>query len=309
MVEDTVSHGEVQVTKCLPHKRQARAVANRKRKPRGTVRKKLRGACHGGLSAEVTRHKLKQLTLFLLDSGQTMFAALIQDDLDVASLDYVYAVTLIKAATSETLQLHIISISPILLNAWVFIGYLNQHVIPIDPLLQRSSKDHQGDVRQLSTKPVIEQVILDESPDSEIASEGVEEVNKADEAKGSRKRPRVSAKTGATSRKRTCGSSRLPTKPEERKAVQHALPHCRSKQWEVTDVGRIFEEHDGSLSCELLWLPTTVPISSLEGRLLKRAEERVNQDHGAEVWRKWLETKGNAGRRRHDRRLNTLKQG
>jgi len=54
------------------------------------MRRKLRGAYHDvGLSTEAISHKLKQLTLFLLASGQMIFAALIQDGLDVASLDYV----------------------------------------------------------------------------------------------------------------------------------------------------------------------------------------------------------------------------
>jgi len=87
--------------------------------------------------------------------------------------------------------------------------------------------------------------------------------------------------------------------PHKGERLRHAFPrHCRDKQWEVRDIGRISVGEDGSLDCELLWLPTTVSISTLNGALLERAEELVKQDHSAEIWDKWLEIQGEARRRR-----------
>ena len=81
--------------------------------------------------------------------------------------------------------------------------------------------------------------------------------------------------------------------------LQHAFPrHRGNKQWDVVDLGRISVEEDGSLSCELLWSPTTVLVSSLKGALLERAEAVVKRDLGAETWGEWLELQGKTGRRR-----------
>jgi len=73
--------------------------------------------------------------------------------------------------------------------------------------------------------------------------------------------------------------------------------HCRDKEWEVDDIGGVYLEEDGSLSCELLWAPTTAPVSSLKGVLLERVEELVKRNLGAEAWDKWLEMQGKTGRR------------
>jgi hypothetical protein len=51
-------------------------------------------------------------------------------------------------------------------------------------------------------------------------------------------------------------------------------------------------EEDGTLSCELLWAPITVSVSSLKGALLERAEELAKRDHGVDMWDKWLEMQG-----------------
>jgi hypothetical protein len=53
------------------------------------------------------------------------------------------------------------------------------------------------------------------------------------------------------------------------------LRRCRDKLWDVIDLGRVSVEDGGSLSCELLWAPTTVPVGSLKGALLERAEALV----------------------------------
>jgi len=89
-----------------------------------------------------------------------------------------------------------------------------------------------------------------------------------------------------------------------RSNLHEGLRRCRDKLWDVTDLGRVSVEEGGSLSCELLWAPTIVPVSSLNGALLERAEALVKRDHGAETWEKWLETKGNTGRSRGGRRRN-----
>lgn len=89
--------------------------------------------------------------------------------------------------------------------------------------------------------------------------------------------------------------------PSEHKgeALQHKFPlHLEAKHWGVVDLGRIFVGEDGSLSCELLWEPTTVLVSSLEGALLKLAEEAVKRDHGADTWDKWLMKQDKPSRRR-----------
>jgi hypothetical protein len=39
-----------------------------------------------------------------------------------------------------------------------------------------------------------------------------------------------------------------------------------------------------------------VSVSTLKGGLLERAEEVVKRDHGADIWHKWLEMQGKAGR-------------
>jgi len=81
------------------------------------------------------------------------------------------------------------------------------------------------------------------------------------------------------------------------KPLRHVFPrHCRDKEWDVGDL-RVSAEEDGALSCELLWAPTTLSVSSLKGALLERAEELVKRDHGADTWDKWLEMQGKTGRR------------
>jgi len=128
----------------------------------------------------------------------------------------------------------------------------------------------------------------------------------------SRKRSGAPEQSHLRDPKRSRGSSRLSARrvseakktsirsnPHKGERLRHAFPrHCRDKQWEVRDIGRISVGEDGSLDCELLWLPTTVSISTLNGALLERAEELVKQDHSAEIWDKWLETQGKARRRR-----------
>jgi len=127
----------------------------------------------------------------------------------------------------------------------------------------------------------------------------------------SRKRSSSPEESHVLDPKRSCGSSRLsPRRASEPKTstrsnsykeerLRHAFPrHCRDKQWEVRGIGRISVGEDGSLDCELLWLPTMVSVSTLNGALLERAEELVKQDHGAETWDKWLEIQGMTGRRR-----------
>jgi hypothetical protein len=78
--------------------------------------------------------------------------------------------------------------------------------------------------------------------------------------------------------------------PREEKTPRYALPlprSCRGKDWEVVDIGGVYLEEDGSLSCKLLWEPTMAPVTSLSGALLERAEELVKRDHGAGTWDKW----------------------
>jgi hypothetical protein len=58
-------------------------------------------------------------------------------------------------------------------------------------------------------------------------------------------------------------------------------PHRGTKQWDVVGLGRISVGEDGSLSCELLWAPTTVLV---KGALLERAEVVVERDLGTETW-------------------------
>jgi len=61
-------------------------------------------------------------------------------------------------------------------------------------------------------------------------------------------------------------------------------------------------EEDSSLTCELLWAPTTVSVGTLKGELLERAEELVRRNHGAETWDKWLEIQGKTGLHHRSRR-------
>jgi len=126
-----------------------------------------------------------------------------------------------------------------------------------------------------------------------------------------RKRSRLPAQPQRPSRKRACGPSRRTAlrargemEAEESSARFNSHDGLRRRQdklWDVTDLGRVSVEDGGSLSCELLWAPTTVPVSSLKGALLERAEALVKRDHGAETWEKWLEMQGNTGGRRGGR--------
>ena len=129
-----------------------------------------------------------------------------------------------------------------------------------------------------------------------------------------RKRSCLPARPQRPSRKRACGPSRR-TALQARREVEaeessarfnshEGLRRRQDKLWDVTDLGRVSVEDGGSLSCELLWAPTTVPVSSLKRALLERAEELVKRDHGAEAWEKWLEMQGNTGRSRGGRRRN-----
>jgi len=94
----------------------------------------------------------------------------------------------------------------------------------------------------------------------------------------------------------------MTTRPDSHKdkeeTLRHVFPrHCWDKEWEVVDIGGVWLEEDGYLSCKLLWAPTTAPVSSLKGVLLERAEELVKRDLGADVWDKWLEMQWKTGRR------------
>jgi len=104
---------------------------------------------------------------------------------------------------------------------------------------------------------------------------------------------RVSARKGRKTKETSACSDSL-----EVETLRHAFPRHRGNQWDVVDLGRISVEEDGSLSCELLWAPTTVLVSSLKGALLERAEAVVKRDHGVETWGKWLELQGKTGQRR-----------
>ena len=102
----------------------------------------------------------------------------------------------------------------------------------------------------------------------------------------------------------------MPTYSDSHKKEEEPLPHvfsrhCRDKEWEVIDIGGICLEEDGSLSCKLLWAPTTAPVSSLKGALLERAEEMVKRDLGVGAWNKWLEMQGKTGRRCRSKGTNS----
>ena len=123
---------------------------------------------------------------------------------------------------------------------------------------------------------------------------GAPEESHVPAAKRSRGSSRLSARRSSEAKKM---STRSNSHKEER--LRHAFPRqCRDKQWDVQGIGRISVGGDGSLDCELLWAPTTVSVSTLNGALLERAEELVKQNHGVETWDKWLEIQGKTGRRR-----------
>ena len=102
----------------------------------------------------------------------------------------------------------------------------------------------------------------------------------------------------------------MPAHSDSHKKEEAPLPHvfsrhCRDKEWEVIDIGDICLEEDGSLSCKLLWAPTTALVSSLKGALLQRAEEMVKRDLGVGAWNKWLEMQGKTGRRCRSKGANS----
>jgi hypothetical protein len=112
---------------------------------------------------------------------------------------------------------------------------------------------------------------------------GAPEESHVPAAKRSRGSSRLSARRSSEVKKM---STRSNSHKEER--LRHAFPRqCRDKQWDVQGIGRISVGGDGSLDCELLWAPTMVSVSTLNGALLERAEELVKQDHGAGTWDKW----------------------
>ena len=137
----------------------------------------------------------------------------------------------------------------------------------------------------------------------------------------SRKRSGPPIGSQAPSTKRTRGSPRvaarkareaegMPAHSDSHKKEEAPLPHvfsrhCRDKEWEVIDIGDICLEEDGSLSCKLLWAPTTALVSSLKGALLQRAEEMVKRDLGVGAWNKWLEMQGKTGRRCRSKGANS----
>lgn len=113
------------------------------------------------------------------------------------------------------------------------------------------------------------------------------------------KRSRGSSKVVARRAKEAEGK---PTRPDshkdEEETLRHAFPrHYRDKEWEVVDIDGVWLEEDGSLSCKLLWAPTTALVSSLKGALLERAKELVKRDLSAAAWNKGLEMQGKASRR------------
>lgn len=132
----------------------------------------------------------------------------------------------------------------------------------------------------------------------------------------SRKRSGPPTGSHAPSRKRLRGSSRvlarkarearetLTRSDSHEERLRHAFPrHCRDKDWDVVDL-RVSVGENGALTCELLWAPTTVSVSTLKGALLERAEEVVKRDHSVETWDKWLDLRGKTGRRCRGSRAN-----
>ena len=133
----------------------------------------------------------------------------------------------------------------------------------------------------------------------------------------SRKRSGPPTRSQAPSPKRPRGSLRVVTRKareaeghkegeETLPSLRHVFPrHYRDKEWEVVDIGGVCLEEDGSLSCKLLWAPTTALVSSLKGALLGRAEELVKRDFGSDAWDKWLEMQGKTGQRCRSKGVNS----
>ncbi|KAF2185233.1 hypothetical protein K469DRAFT_688049 [Zopfia rhizophila CBS 207.26] len=57
----------------------------------------------------------------------------------------------------------------------------------------------------------------------------------------------------------------------------------RDRYWDVVCLGGVHLGDDGSLSCELLWAPTILPMNRLNGSLRKLAEDLVMENYGMEV--------------------------